>query len=120
MAKQRNPARETRETVIHSGLAGMAAGVVAAAMGTSTGAAALDTLGQAVGVELSGAHADEAAAAPLIAPFTLHERIEIRARIADSIEAIRNSREATDPEIEFMRSLAARPGLRIYRRPLSS
>lgn len=115
-----NGASKTRATVMHSGLAGVAAGVVAATMSSPAGALAIDTIGQAVGVELSfsgnGASALEEAQV-LVAPFTSLELSQIRARLADSAAAIESSRAATDGEIEYMRAVAARPGMRLHRRP---
>jgi hypothetical protein len=112
-------AGRTRATVLHSGLAGMAAGVVAAAVSSPAGALAIDSIGQAVGVGLSinGSASPQEEARALIAPFTSLELSQIRARLADSAQAIESSRAATEPEIEFMRGVAARPGLRVHRRP---
>lgn len=110
-------AKNTRTTILHSSLAGVAAGMVAATMGSAAGASAINSLGDAIG--LGDAKPDSLSAFAL-ASFSNDEAREIGERLADSDQAITRSRAATDDEIEFMRALAERRrGVTVHARPIN-
>lgn len=101
---------DTRETIIKSGLSGVAATVLAITIWSPAG------LGGMVGTSVAAGHApDSSAAADAVAslaaypvPLTTIELADIRARLSDSEASLEASRSLTDGDIQHIRSIAAR------------
>lgn len=101
---------DTRETIVKSGLSGVAATVLAVTIWSPAG------LGGMIGTSIAADHVpDSAATADAVAglaaypvPLTSAELVDIRARLDDSEEILDASRTLTDGDIRNIRSIAAR------------
>lgn len=106
--KQTDFRRETRDTIVKSGLTGVAATVLAVALSSPAG------LGGMVGTSLaSGAGSDPAAENPYAnlppypAPLTATEVAQIRGQLAATAASLALTREATDDVIAHIREIAS-------------
>ena len=101
---------DTRETIVKSGLSGVAATVLAVTIWSPAG------LGGMIGTSIAADHVpDSTAAADAVAglaaypvPLTSAELVDIRARLDDSEEILDASRTLTDGDIRNIRSIASR------------
>lgn len=99
--------REARDTIVKSGLTGVAATVLAVTLSSPAG------LGGMIGTSLASGNVDPNAASdayanlpPYPAPLTAAEVSEIRGQLAATAASLALTREATDDTIEHMRSIA--------------
>jgi hypothetical protein len=107
-----NHARQMRETVVKSGLSGVAATVLAVTICSPAG------LGGMIGTSLASG-SDSASTtsntvgrlAPFPAPITEVELADIHAKLRNSQIALRTLRQSTDDEIALVRRIANRAGI---------
>lgn len=105
-------AQEMRDTVIKSGLSGVAATVLAVTIWSPAG------LGGMIGTSLASGNDSNSEAsntvgrlAPFPAPITEVELADIQAKLRNSQISLRTLRETTNDEIAHIRSIAKREGL---------
>jgi hypothetical protein len=98
--------REVRDTIVKSGLTGVAATVLAVTLSSPAG------LGGMVGTSLASGDVSPSDAyanlPPYPAPLTAAEVTEIRGQLAATAASLALTREATDDVIAHMRDIAAR------------
>ena len=104
---------ETRETIIKSGLSGVAATVLAVAMASPAGLGGMIGTSLASGSDQAGGSEALAGLAPYPTPLTATELTDIRDRLADAEATLEAQRAGTDVHIEHMRALSARAGLTV-------
>ena len=100
---------EVRDTILKSGLTGVAATVLAVTMWSPAGLGGLIGTSVAAGFGLGAdpnANSATAGLAPYPTPLSQAEITEIHGRLMVTNAALDNMRAATDAEIDFIRSLA--------------
>lgn len=105
-------AREMRDTIVKSGLSGVAATVLAVTIWSPAG------LGGMIGTSVaSGSDSNSATSntvgrlAPFPAPITEVELADIQAKLRDSLISLRTLRRSTNDEIAHIRAIAKREGV---------
>jgi hypothetical protein len=107
-----NHAREMRDTVIKSGLSGVAATVLAVTVWSPAGLGGMIGTSLASGTDSTSTTANTVGRlAPFPAPITEVELRDIQAKLRDSQASLRTLRAATNDEIAHIRAIARRSGL---------
>lgn len=99
---------EVRDTIVKSGLSGVAATVLAVTIFSPAGLGGMIGTSVAAGSGHSPASTALGDLAPFPAPITDVELADIRARLRDSAISLRTLRASTRDEIAHMRAIAAR------------
>ncbi|MGE0742026.1 MAG: hypothetical protein AB7O98_11850 [Hyphomonadaceae bacterium] len=115
MTERENFEREVRDTVIKSGLTGVGAAVLVAAVCSPAGLGGLvgTSLASGFGVDPNAAPADDVYAnlPAYPAPLSQQELTEIRGVIASTTASLEITRAATQERIEHVRALAMSDGV---------
>ena len=102
--------REVRDTVVKSGLTGVAATVLAVTVFSPAGLGGMigTSLASGFGLDTSAAATDDpyASLPPYPAPLTAQELSEIHDQLARTTASLEITRAATEAKIEYIRSLA--------------
>lgn len=117
MSEQQQPtfSREVRDTVVKSGLTGVAATVLAVTAFSPAGFGGVigTSLASGLGIDHGAAGSDDpyARLAPMVAPLDATELDTIRGELARTSVSLEITRAATEGKIEFMRTIAEHQGL---------
>jgi hypothetical protein len=107
-----NHARQMRETVVKSGLSGVAATVLAVTICSPAGLGGMIGTSLASGTDSASTTSNTIGRlAPFPAPITEVELANIHAKLRDSQIALRTLRQSTDDEIALVRRIANRNGI---------
>lgn len=102
--------REVRDTVVKSGLTGVAATVLAVTIFSPAGFGGMigTSLASGFGLDTTNASADDpyASLPPYPAPLTAEELSDIHNRLARTTASLEITRAATEAKIEYIRSVA--------------
>jgi hypothetical protein len=102
--------REVRDTVVKSGLTGVAATVLAVTFFSPAGFGGMigTSLASGFGLDANNATADDpyASLPPYPAPLTVQELTDIHNQLARTTASLEITRAATEAKIEYIRSLA--------------
>jgi len=110
MAEEQSYGREVRDTIVKSGLTGVAAAVLAVTAFSPAGFGGVigTSLASGFGIDPVGAPADDPYAnlPPYPSPLSAAEVSEIRDQLAFTAASLETTRAATEAKIEYIRSIA--------------